>query len=363
MNIFGGNILDDPEKIKALDTEDMLGVEENFYRQLQQAKIIGEKTDISKIKNKNFTGIAFSGMGGSGFSGDIIKNLVKYEIQLPVEIVKGYKLPAFINKGWLVIAVSYSGDTEETIAIAEEALKRGCEVIFSTSGGKMEKLALENSKCLVKVPGSYQPRAAAGYLFLPLYILLARLGIIKADMKIIERAIETVREKSEMYNRNVPARENFAKKIALEIGSGLPVIYGFEGVMASVAFRWKCQVNENSKCPGFWNEFPELNHNETVGWERLKEITKNFVLIIFKDGTQSQKINTRINTTQKLIRDNFSKIIEIEVEGKSDFEKALSIMYLGGMVSVYLALLNNINPTPVDKIKVLKAELAKINNV
>jgi len=361
MNLSERNILDDLEKIKTLDVEDMLGVEENFYLQLQQAKIIGEKADISKIKNKNFKGIAFSGMGGSGFSGDIIKNLVKYEISIPVEIVKGYKLPAFIERDWLVVAVSYSGDTEETLSISDEALKRGCEVIFSTSGGKAEKLALGNGKCLIKVPQGYQPRAAAGYLFLPLYILLGRLGIIKADMKVIDTAIETVKKKSEMYNRNVPAAKNFAKKIAAEIGSSLPVVYGFEGVMASVAFRWKCQLNENSKCPCFWNEFPELNHNETVGWQRLEEITKNFTLIVFKDETQSQRINTRIKTTQKLIRNNFSKIIEIEVEGKSDFEKALSIIYLGGMVSVYLALLNSINPTPVDKIKVLKSELAKIS--
>ncbi|MHB1336314.1 MAG: SIS domain-containing protein, partial [Candidatus Humimicrobiaceae bacterium] len=138
------------------------------------------------------------------------------------------------------------------------------------------------------------------------------------------------------------------------------VIYGFEGLMAPVAFRWKCQINENSKCPAFWNEFPELNHNETVGWERLKEITKNFVLIVFKDKNQSNMIKARIDTTAKLIRENFNKIIEIEAEGDSDFEKAMNMMYLGGISSVYLALLNNTNPTPVSKIDVLKAELAKI---
>jgi len=354
------NILDNLEEIKALDTEDMLGNEESFYKQLEQAKNIGEQTDISKIKGSNFSGIAFLGMGGSGFSGDIIKNLVKYEISIPIETVKGYKLPSFINKKWLVIAVSYSGDTEETIAAVNEALKRGCGVVFSTSGGKMKKLAQENGMCLVEVPQGYQPRAASGYLFLPLYILLGRIGLINLDMKVIDLAISSIKEKSDIYNRNVPAEKNFAKRIALEIGSKLPVIYGFEGVMSSVAFRWKCQMNENSKCPSFWNEFPELNHNETVGWERLKEITKDFVLIMFKDVNQTQRINTRIDTTAKLIRDNFNKVIEIDVEGRSDFEKAMNVMYLGGIVSVYLAILNGINPTPVDKIRVLKSELAKI---
>ncbi|MDD5659507.1 MAG: bifunctional phosphoglucose/phosphomannose isomerase [Actinomycetota bacterium] len=354
------NVLDDLEKIKKLDSEDMLGVEENFYKQLDQAKIIGENIDVSKIKGKNFSGIAFLGMGGSGFTGDIIKNLIKYEILIPVEIVKGYRLPSFIDKKWLVIAVSYSGDTEETVTAANEALKRGCEVIFSASGGKLEKLAQENDMCLIKVPKGYQPRAASGYLFLPLYMLIGKMGFINLDVNVIDLAISGIRQKSEMYGRKTCIEKNFAKKIAIKIGSKLPVIYGMEGVISSVAFRWKCQMNENSKCPSFWNEFPELNHNETVGWERLKEISKNFVLIMFKDPVQTQRINTRIVTTAKLIKENFDKVIEIEVEGKSDFEKALNSIYLGAMVSVYLAILNNTNPTPVDKINVLKSELSKI---
>ena len=354
------NILDDLEKIKSLDPENMLGIEENFYNQLSQAKDIGENTDISKIRKGDFAGLAFLGMGGSGFAGDIIKSLVRYEISIPVETVKGYKLPSFIDKNWLVVAVSYSGGTEETVATANEALKRGCEVIFSTSGGKMEKIAGENNKCLVISPGGYQPRAASGYLFLPLYIIMGRIGLINLDMDKITRAISAIKAKAGLYSRDVTSENNPAKKIAIEIGSRLPVIYGFEGLMAPVAFRWKCQINENSKCPAFWNEFPELNHNETVGWERLKDITKDFVLIVFKDKSQSAVMKTRIETTEKLIEDNFNKIIEIEAEGSSDFEKAMNMMYLGGISSVYLALLNDINPTPVSKIAALKAELAKV---
>ena len=354
------NILDDLEKIKSLDPENMLGIEENFYDQLGKAKDIGENTDISKIRKGNFAGIAFLGMGGSGFAGDIIKSLVKYEITIPVETVKGYKLPAYINKNWLVIAVSYSGGTEETVATASEALNRGCEVVFSTSGGKMEKIAHENNKCVVSVPKGYQPRAASGYLFLPLYILLGKIGLISLDMGKINHAISVIKTKAGLYNRNVVSEKNPAKKIAIEIGSNLPIIYGFEGLMSPVAFRWKCQINENSKGPAFWNEFPELNHNETVGWERLKETTKDFVLIVFKDKDQSNVMKTRIATTAKLIKENFNKIIEIETEGSSDFEKAMNMMYLGGISSVYLALLNNTNPTPVSKIDALKAELAKV---
>ena len=354
------NVLDDLGKISKLDTEDMLGFEEKFYEQLNEAKKIGESIDISKIRKDNFEGIAFLGMGGSGFTGDFIKCLIKYDVSIPIEIVKGYKLPSFINHNWLVIAVSYSGGTEETIAAVSEALKRNCEVVCSTSGGELEQIAIKNNKCLIKIPGGFQPRAAAGFLIVPLYILLSRIGIITIDIKVIDDAISSIKNKSQSYNRNVPFEENFAKKIAFEISNNLPIIYGFEGIMSAVAYRWKCQMNENSKCPSFWNEFPELNHNETVGWERLNEVSKNFVLIIFKDETQSQRIKTRINTTKKLIQNNFNKVIEIEAEGKNELEKALNMMFLGGIVSVYVSLLNNINPTPVDKIKVLKSELAKI---
>ncbi|MBL7124463.1 MAG: SIS domain-containing protein, partial [Actinobacteria bacterium] len=129
------NILDDPGKIKEIDKESMLEVEENFYLQLLEAKNIVQKTDLEKIKGKKFEGIAFLGMGGSGFAGDIIKALIKDDINIPVEIVKGYRLPSFVKSGWLVVPVSYSGNTEETISAASQALDRGCELLIVCSGG------------------------------------------------------------------------------------------------------------------------------------------------------------------------------------------------------------------------------------
>lgn len=356
------SILDDLDMIGKIDTENMLGIEENFSEQLQRAKAIGISIDVSKINSLNIKGIAFLGMGGSGFAGDFIKNLVKYECKLPIEIVKGYKLPAFVKNDWLAIAVSYSGDTEETISAATEALSRKCEVIFVSSGGKIEEIANQSNKIHIKVPGGFQPRAASGYLFIPLLILFEKLGFISSKLKEIDDSILSIKKLSEEYGRTNPLDKNYAKKIAFEIGSKLPIIYGYEGVLSSIAFRWKCQINENSKGPSFYNEFPELNHNETVGWDRLSDITKNFVLIYFKDSKESIRINTRINTTINLIKENFSKTIGVPVTGKSPLEKALNTMFLGGISSVYLAILNHTNPTPVDKIKVLKAELAKIKD-
>jgi glucose/mannose-6-phosphate isomerase len=141
----------------------------------------------------------------------------------------------------------------------------------------------------------------------------------------------------------------------------MPVIYGTNGYLSAVAFRWKCEINENSKYPSFWAEFPELNHNETVGWENLKDLTRNFVLVVFKDKEAQERIKVRIKTTIQLIKDHFNDVIEIDVEGISKLAKALSTMYLGDISSVYLALLAGVDPTPVDRISVLKAELAKLD--
>ncbi len=355
------NILDDPARIKEIDKEDMLEVEENFYLQLVEAKKIVQKTDLEKIKGKKFSGIAFLGMGGSGFAGDIIKALIKDDIDIPVEIVKGYRLPSFVKSGWLVVAVSYSGNTEETISAANQALDRGCEILMVCSGGKLENIARSNNKTIIKIPSGLQPRGAIGYLFFPPYLALDHLDIIKIPSRDIEEALDLIKEKAGLYNREVGSDKNFAKNIALKISNNLPIVYGTEGLLSAVAYRLKCEFNENSKTPCWWNEFPELNHNETVGWERLKETTRKFTLLVFREKNEKIRIKKRIDVTLNLIRENVSEIIEIPVEGKSKLAKALSTMYLGDIASVYLALLAGIDPSTVEKIQLLKAELAKLN--
>ncbi|MCL4416197.1 MAG: bifunctional phosphoglucose/phosphomannose isomerase [Actinobacteria bacterium] len=355
------NILDDLEKIKKLDRQGMLEVEENFYLQLESSKKIAESIELGRVKSKKFSGIAILGMGGSGFVGDIIKSLVKDEIDIPVEIVKSYDLPGFVKNGWLVIPVSYSGNTEETITAAIQALGRGCTLLCVTAGGEMEKIARENNQTLIKVPSGFQPRGASGYLFFSTYLVLGRIGIIDINAGDIKEALDLINKKASLYRREVKTGENYAKQIALEIGNKLPIIYGTSGILSAVAFRWKCELNENAKFPSFWSEFPELNHNETVGWENLKELTSNFILIIFKDSAATSRIKVRIDTTIKIIKDNLNKIIEIPVEGKSKLAKVMSLMYLGDIASVYLALLNGTDPTPVDKILILKSELTKLD--
>lgn len=354
------NILDNLQKITEIDTEGMLETEEKFYQQLLDAREVAVGADLKKIKEKNFKGIAFLGMGGSGFAGDIIKALIKDDINIPVEIVKGYNLPSFIKNGWLVISISYSGNTEETISAASQALERECEVVGICSGGELEKICIRNEKTIIKIPSGMQPRGAIGYLFFPAYLMLDNLNIISIPYGDIEEALDLIKEKAGLYSRETASDKNPAKKLALKISANLPIVYGTEGILSAVAYRLKCEINENSKTPCWCNEFPELNHNETVGWERLKDITGKFIILALREEDENIRIKTRIDITLNLIKDNVNEIIDIPVEGKSKLAKVLSTMYLGDIASVYLALLYGINPGPVEKIESLKAELKKI---
>jgi len=354
------NSLDNQDRIKEIDKNGMLEIEENFYLQLLDAKEIAGRADLEKIKGKNFSGIAILGMGGSGFSGDIIKALIEDDINIPVEIVKGYNLPSFIKKGWLVISISYSGNTEETISTTGKALELECDVLVVCSGGKLEGIARSNDKPIIKIPAGIQPRGAIGYLFFPAYLALDYLNIVKIHPRDIEEALGLIKEKAGLYRREIASENNPAKKLALKISDYLPIVYGTEGLLAVIAYRLKCEFNENSKTPSWWNEFPELNHNETVGWERLKETTRKFILLIFREKEETVRIRTRIKVTLSLIKENVGEIVEIPIEGKSRLAKALSAMYLGDITSVYLALLNGIDPGPVEKIESLKGKLAEL---
>ncbi len=354
------NILDDLEKIREIDREGILEAEEGFYEQLLDAREIASRANPEELKGESYSGVVILGMGGSGFAGDIIKALIKDDIDIPVEVVKGYNLPSYIKKGWLVISISYSGNTEETISATGQALERGCEVIIICSGGELEKIGKNNGKTVVKIPSGMQPRGAAGYLFFPAYLMMDYLDIVKIPSGDIEEALDLMKEKASLYRREVGIDKNPAKQLALEISDNLPIVYGTEGILSVIAYRLKCEINENSKTPCWWNEFPESNHNEIEGWERLKGVTDKFAILVLREKDEWIRMKTRIEITLKLIEDNVSSIITIPVEGESKLARALSTMYLGDVASVYLAFLYGINPSPVEKIESLKAELKKI---
>jgi len=336
--------LDDINEMKKVDKEGMLDIIEKFPEQIEEAIKIGKRADI----NFSFNGrnVVIAGMGGSAISGEIISSLAKDERNVPILVNKNYSLPSFVSKDTLFIVISYSGNTEETLSCFSQALKRKCSIISISSGGKLEEMAKGYH---IKIPQNMQPRAAIAYLLFPLIITLERLGILKKhDMEGVVKKAKMLREK---IRKDVKVENNEAKKIAMKV-KGIPVIYS-SGFLSPIATRWRQQFNENAKMMAFDFCLPESNHNEIMAWEGK---VKNITCIFLRHKNEDEKIKKRFD----FMREVYSKkanIIEIFADGESKLEQMIHALYLGDYVSNYLALLNGIDPTPVNLIQKLKEKI------
>lgn len=350
--------LNDQEQIKGLDKGDMLGAVEKLPAQCEDAVSVGLKAELPK-RPGTINSVGILGMGGSAIGGDMVRALLERELGLPIAVARGYHLPAAITRGSLVFAVSYSGDTEETLSCFEQALERGAAVIPVTSGGRLMKRALEANLSAIEIPSGYQPRAALGYLFLPILVALDRLGVIDDKTGEIEEAISVLKSESARLAHTVPVGQNAAKRLALELYGKVPVIYGSEGSSQVAALRWKTQINENAKTAAFANAFPELDHNEIMGWNLPEKAMHFFELVVLRDKAEHPQNKKRIDATLDLIKDNIYGATEIWSEGKSPLANMMSLTYMGDFTSVYLAFLYQVDPTPVDRISTLKQGLTE----
>jgi glucose/mannose-6-phosphate isomerase len=263
-----------------LDKANMIKLLEEFPQKMRDALRLGEEFSIptnfsaASASNsvpaldsaQNFKNIVVLGMGGSAISGDLLSDYLADELSIPIVVIRGYDIPKFVDENSLVFTVSYSGNTEETISTLKKCLEGKARIIALTSGGKLAVLSQENNFPMIKVPAGIQPRAAISYLFFPILKALERLGLIKERSNEIEETISILQDLSREYCAKSPSENNLAKKVALSLYQHLPLVYGSEGLLEAVAMRWKTQINENSKWPCFWNIFPELDHNEIVGY-------------------------------------------------------------------------------------------------
>ncbi len=352
--------LDDSKTIEKLDKHNMLTFLKEFPLQCTQAVEIGRLccshiiADLARVKN-----ISMIGMGGSGISGEIARIVFEPHLKIPITINKGYDLPAFVNENSLVLAISYSGETEETLASAEIALERGAQLVAITSGGPLLDLAEKEGLPLIRIPGGLQPRLAVGYLSIPVLIYLSSLGFVYSIEDDIEELIDLLTARSKEYCCDVPSQKNQAKQLAEQLYGKIPIIYGDSGISGLAALRWKCQFNENSKVPAFYNLLPEMNHNEIVGWEEMVNASREFFLLTLRDSGENPQLAKRFTATKELIADRFAGSAELKSAGRSRLTRLFSLIYLGDFVSAYLALMNGIDPTPVERIQLLKSRIAK----
>lgn len=302
--------------------------------------------------------VVVAGMGGSAIGGELLRDWLKYKAPVPIEVCRDYFLPAYANEDTLVFAVSYSGNTEETLSAFVDAIKRKCMVITVTSGGRLFSFSKKLHVPCIKIPEGLPPRASLPYLFFPLVIVMEKLGVISNTQKEISEAIEVLNCVERENSPEVLTDNNAAKKLALKLKDAVPVVYGFREYGA-VAHRWKTQLNENSKSPSAYDVFPELNHNEVVGWEAPKSLTEKFSVILLRDDAEPPEIKHRIEATKLLVFRRISQISEVYAVGKSTLAKMLYLLHFGDFVSVFLAVLRKVDPTPVKTINAIKKELTK----
>ncbi len=354
-------ILDDAQEARSVDPEDMLDAVQDFPNQCQEAVYLAREIQLDDRQGiaKNVSSILILGMGGSGVGGDLTRTLLQAHLRVPVQVHKDYNLPSFAGPDTLVFAASYSGDTEETLHGFDQAVKRNCTTISITTGGELARKSNDLGSLVMRVPAGLQPRAALGYLFFPILIMLQRLDLVPSLDDDIEETIQLLHSKSKVWGFYNPIEKNPAKALAARLYQTLPVVYGSSGLSDSVALRWKCQFNENTKIPAIWNVFPELNHNETVSWDLLEELTEKFTLILLRDKDEPDRIRKRIEITQELVQDNFGGVELVWAEGTSALARMMSLVNLGDYVSVYLALLYKVDPSPVERIRILKQRLAE----
>ncbi len=349
-------VLDDLDAIKNIDAGDMLGFIHDFPEQMEEAKKIAEGMEFESFDPHQ---IVIAGVGGSAIGGDILTSWLFKRINIPILVNRAYKLPSFVGENTLLFAVSYSGNTEETLSLFEDGVKKGCKIVAITSGGKLgERCKKENVK-LISIPSNKPPRAAVAYLFMPIVVVLKKLGIYDSD-KEVRVAIENLKSLRERLVPESPTESNLAKQIALQLKDETPVIYGL-AIFNSVARRWQTQLNENAKVLAWHGTFPEMNHNEMEAWAN-DENSKRFTAIILRDNFKLEgRLQKRVELTKNSILERHAKkVIEVVAEGGEEGDylaRMLYSMYLGDFVSIYLAVLRGKNPTPVSTIEAFKRDL------
>lgn len=351
-------VLNDIERIAMIDKANMLDGLARFPEQIKEGLAIAETTErLNFIKIDN---VVVAGMGASAISGDIMASLFRDKLDVPLVVNREYDLPKWVNKDTLVICISYSGNTDETLSSFKIAFQKKCKIICISTGGKLQDFAEKRQVPFVKIPAGIQPRAATAYLLFPSIIFLKKIGLLKTAIDAdIQETISVTRDFVTMNNKVMPEETNLAKQQAKKFFTSIPQIYGW-GIYTPIAIRWRHQLNENSKVIARTDIAPDCNHNDIVGWSANPEVSKKFTCVLFRDkDEETVDMTTRLNFMRDLFQNTAGTVLEVSPKGKSQLAKMMYLMCLGDFTSCYLAVLRGIDPSPVDIISELKRRLAE----
>lgn len=305
--------------------------------------------------DRQITSLVVTGMGGSALAALVAKVWLKNDLTIPFEIIRGYDLPKYVSNQTLVIASSYSGNTEETISALGQAKAAGAQIGVIASGGRLIDIVGESSIAHVQLPSGLQPRMAVIYNLRALVALLETFGVITDKSAEIESLADWLGSETARWIAEVPFEENIAKQLAEEAVGKTPVFYG-GALTAPLAYKWKISWNENAKNVAFWNEYPEFNHNEFMGWAS-HPIEKPFAVFDLRSSLEHPQIQKRFEISDRLLSGKRPKATVVQLSGDSLIAQLLWGSILADFVSIYVAILNGVDPTPVELIEKLKHEL------
>jgi glucose/mannose-6-phosphate isomerase len=342
-------MLDDLKYIHQKDSEDALGVAENQWEQL-----LIDVTPSKPFTFKNVYNVVLSGMGGSALPGVFLTSWPV--LSEPFEISRNYALPNYVDQDTLVIVSSYSGNTEETLSSLEDARAKNAQIVVVAAGGKLAEKAKEYDLPLVTIPAGKQPRMATyGFLKAFLSVLEAAKIAPEGSVNELTRLSSWLKEEFAHFSPDIPESKNPAKKFANELAGKTTIVYSGPKLWP-VANKLKICINENAKNTAWCNQYPEFNHNEFIGWSS-HPIEKPFAVVEIRSNLEHERVQKRFEVTERLLSGNRPHPLVIEPKGETLPAQLLWTVGFADLVSVYLSLLNGLNPTPVDLVEKFKAEL------
>jgi len=342
----------DPDSIERVDPGGMMG--DVLAQPLQLGDALW-RTQSAAIRSHDLpAGMVVCGMGGSAIGGDLAKAALGDRATRPITVVRGYALESWTPPESFVLCVSYSGNTEETLACFEAAGAAGAERAVLTTGGKLAELAREEGVPVIGVPAGLQPRAAVIYMTIGVIECAALCAAAPALHAEIDTSVQLLERLVEEWGPGA-AEDSLAKSVAHQLDGTIPVIHGASATTAP-ARRWATQLNENAKSPAFWSELPEASHNQIVGWKRAREVGP-FSGVFLCDPDQHPRVQRHVALVKEELDRVGAPSVQLHTEGDSRLERVLSAVLLGDLVSVYMAVLAGVDPTETAALTRLKEQL------
>lgn len=351
------SVLDQPDRWEAVDPQSMRSLLESFPDQVRVASDKARNLSFPSVRNAR--NLVITGLGGSAIGGDVARSVLAGSLPIPLIVNRDYRLPSFVASDSIVIACSYSGNTEETLSAYQDARRARASIICITSGGRLAEVAKANDFPVITIPAGLPPRAAFGHSTLAVLGSIQALGLV-ADMSAsFDETCRLMASLLDRYSPAVPEVENLAKRIARSLYGKIVAIYGSNGILDSAAARWRAQMEENAKNLAFHHVLPEMNHNELVGWLNPEQALLDVGVVFLRDKGDHPQVQYRFDLTREVIEQRAGVVHEVWSEGDSLLARIFSVVYLGDFVSLFLAYLNNVDPTPVETIEIFKKRLSE----